>query len=159
MTTYICASWARIVLRDSDLKVTQPDFARHLREILRPTQIAYQRLMSATNGSPVGVVCRHTDGKRWAFISHEVSDPSYAFRVQYFDEHGFSGHFCYKSLEDAAEGLVKEHYTVIDKGALDSLSMESNWIIGIKRSEIRTLHDRSLITWAEMMERFSAVTV
>ena len=159
MTTYICASWARIVLRDADLKETQPDFARHLREVLRPIQIAYQKLMSQTKGAPIGVECMHTDGKRWAFIANEVSDASYVFRVQYFDAHGFSGHFCYKTLGDAAEALIKEHYTAIDKGALDRLSMESTWIIGIKRSEIRTLFDRSLITWAEMLERFSAVSV
>lgn len=158
MTCYTSSSWARVI-KPSFNEVMHPGFAKHLREIARPVQIAYQILMTLGNGNPIGIEVKMNDRDSWAFVLPEVSDSEFTHRIQYFDQDGFSGHFCYKSLQNAVEALVKEKYRVIDVGALDRCSVTERWALGVKRSEIRTLFNCGKISMEEMFERFNTATV
>jgi hypothetical protein len=156
--TYISSTWKRIIENNDKLSDKNDGFAKHLREIARPIQIAYQRLMAFSNGNPIGVECKSPDSNRWGFILPEVSSNEYTFRVQNFDEHGFSGHMCYESLDKAINALISDGYRVIDSGALDRTSTTKEWSMGVKRSEIRTRYNRGLISYSELIEQFNLVT-
>ncbi len=148
--------WARLKADlDSD-RAMDPGFARHLREIARPRQISYQRLMAAHSGYPVGIEYKKKDRAQWAFILPDVSGDS-AWRIQSFDEDGMIGHQCYSTLEEAAEELCIN--TVIDEGALDRLSQTPRWAAGVRRHEIRLAHSRGLISWNELLEQMAETIV
>jgi hypothetical protein len=148
--------WQRV--RDKNFEQGHA-FGKHLREIARPTQIAFQRLMASHQGEPIGVECRARTRDAWAFVMHEVSSPEYAYRLQYFDLHGFCGHSCYHSLTEAVESMLGEGYQTIDAGALDRCASTDQWKLSTKRLEFRLQFDRGLISYAEMVERMSAVTL
>jgi hypothetical protein len=155
--TYISATWKRILENADELEEKHDGFARHLREIARPIQIAYSKLMRFANGNPIGIECKSGDSNRWGFILPEVSSNEYSFRVQYFDEQGFSGHMCYQSLEKATNALISDGYRVVDSGALDRLASTETWSQGLKRNEVRTRFNRGLISYAEMIEEFNSM--
>jgi hypothetical protein len=93
---YRSRAWEHV--RASSNRDIHDDFARHLRELVRPLQIAYQRLMSAYGGQPAGVECRLTNRDAWAFVLPDASDEM-AWRIQQFDQDGFIGHLCFDTLE------------------------------------------------------------
>lgn len=160
MTTYISPAWERILARNSGYAVAQPGFSRHLRAIARPLQIAYQQIMAQGNGNPVGIECRSASRDAWAFVLPEVAQrDEYAYRVQYFDRDGFSGHFCYATLKCAVSGLIADGYRIIDCGALDKCASTERWAMGVKRNDIRTLFNRGLIGWNEMFEQFESTAL
>lgn len=150
---YRTTTWARIRERNCELPT---DFAKHLREVARPRQIAFQRLMTMSSGMPVGIECKSGRHEQWAFILPDMSGDS-PWRIQNFDQDGFSGHSCYDTLQQAAETLVNDGYRVPDPGALDRCSTTLRWAIGVKRSEIRLLFNQGKITWAETLDRMKAV--
>lgn len=127
-------------------------FARHLREIARPSQISFVQLMQAVGGEIVGIECKKKSQDQWAFILPDVSGDQ-PWRIQNFDLDGFSGHHCYATLEDATEELVRSGFHLPDVGALDRTASQIRWTLGVKRLEIRTLFDRGLIDFREMCEK------
>ena len=135
-----------------DMRTLDPGFARHLRDIARPSQIAYVQLMQAVGGEIVGVECKKKTQDQWAFILPDVSGDQ-PWRIQHFDLDGFSGHNCYATLEDATAELVRAGYQTPDAGALDRSASSLRWKLGVKRLEIRTLFDRGLIDFREMIDR------
>lgn len=151
---YICKEWKRVAARSTHL---DPKFAKHLRQIIRPKQIAYTRLMRVTEGNPVGIECKSSNRDAWAFIVPEVSDGSYAYRVQSFDLDGFCGHFCHATFEDAISDLL-QNYREIDSGALDRISLTERWKIGVKRSEFRLLFDQGVIDFRQYLEKSASLT-
>jgi hypothetical protein len=156
MTTYISESWRRVMSKDAEFRLQHPEFAVLLRAAARPIQIAYQKLMSFSNGNPVGIECTSRNRDSWAFILPEVSQSSeYQFRIQSFDQDGFLGHFCYASLEAAINALLSDGYRIIDAGALDRLASTQRWSQGVKRQEIRTIFNSGLISMTEMAKRFA----
>lgn len=150
---YRTTQWQRI--RD-EKRTMNPCFSKHLREIGRRRQIAFQRLMASTEGNPVWVEFKKVDQGQWAFILPDL-EGTYAFRVQSFDQDGFIGHTCYRSLQEAAEELVASGYCVMDRGALSRESHTVRWAIGVKRQELRLLFSRGKIGWQEMQAAFEAV--
>lgn len=99
--------------------------ATHLRELARPVQIAFARIMTAHKGNPVGVEFRHRFGRSWAFVLEDASEPGY--RIQFFDSRGVLGHQHYATLEGAVEEMVSQGYTVEDSGAFDRAASTKIW--------------------------------
>lgn len=154
MQRYRTKYWQRLREEPRDLDA---GFAKHLRECARPRQIAYQRLMSMCQGNPIGLECKSETREGWGFILPDVSG-EYPWRIQAFDADGFIGHNCYNTLEDATEALIGDGYRIPDPGALDRCSTTLRWAIGTKRAEFRTLFNRGLLNWTEMLDKMSAVT-
>jgi len=155
MKRYSTSHWQRLTKDRRDL---DPGFARHLRDMARPRQIAFQRLMSMCDGNPVGIECKRESRDAWAFVLPDVAGES-PFRVQNFDADGFSGHSCYDSLLEAVEALIGDGYRVPDPGALDRCSSTLRWAIGVKHSEIRLLFSQGKVSWTEMLDRMHAVAL
>ena len=149
MKSYRLRAWQR--LRE-DTRDLDPGFQKHLRECVRRKQIAFQRMMAATNGNPVGVEFRRESSESWGFVLPDVAGDA-PWRVQAFDADGFVGHNCYASFEDATEALINDGYRVIDAGALDRCSRTLRWALGVKCSELRLLFNLGKLTWTEMIER------
>ncbi len=149
MQRYRTKFWAS--LRE-ETRILDKGFARHLRAIARRSQIAFVQLMQAVGGEIVGVECKKEDQDQWAFILPDVAGDE-PWRIQHFDLDGFSGHQCYSTLEAATEELVRSGYHRPDAGALDRCATQLRWKLGVKRLEIRTLFDRGLIDFKEMIDR------
>jgi hypothetical protein len=154
MKRYRSTYWQR--LRDDDGTLA-PDFARHLRDCARPTQIAFQRLMAMTSGNPIGVECKSEARDSWAFVLPDVAGES-PWRVQNFDADSFFGHQCHDSLQQAVEAMLGDGYRILDPGALDRCSSTERWATGVKRSGIRLLFNLGQIDWPEMLLRMQLVT-
>lgn len=153
MKRYRTAHWRR--LRE-DVRDRAPGFAKHLRDIARPHQIAFQQVMASCGGNPAGVECKHVSGKGWAFILPDAHGQS-SWRIQHFDADGFIGHTGHKSLVEATEAMIAEGYRVIDPGALDRSAATLRWAIGVKREELRLLFNQGKIEWKEMLDRMQQV--
>ena len=132
------------------------DFARHLREIVRPLQIAYQRLMAAYDGHPVGIECRMDARESWAFALPDASGVK-SWRVQQFDLEGFVGHLCFDSLNEAVEDMLRMGYCVTDPGALDRIGLTARWARGVRRAGIMQKHQEGLITYCQMIDEISSL--
>ncbi len=153
--TYKTRNWEHLLQTRADL---DPAFARHLRDLARPHQIAYHRLMRAYRGNPVGVECKCSYRESWAFVS---PNPQTAFsikpyRVTYFDINGFIGHETYGCLEQAVEDMLR-NYPTIDAGALPRCSQTAEWAKGLIRQQWRDKHIRGEITFKEMLAQISAM--
>ena len=151
---YRSRAWEHV--RASSNRDIHDDFARHLRELVRPLQIAYQRLMSAYGGQPAGVECRLTDRDSWAFVLPDASDAE-AWRIQQFDQDGFVGHLCFDTLEEAVEDMLRMGYCVPDAGALDRIGSTARWSIGVQRAAIIQKHQQGLISYRQMVDELLAV--
>jgi len=151
---YVSASWARV--STASTRDLPRDFARHLRDVARPLQIAYQRLMSAFDGRPTGVECRMKDRDSWAFVLPDASGAK-GWRVQQFDLDGFVGHLCFDSVEEAVEDMLRMGYTVTECGALDRIASTSRWTRGVRRSAVMQRHQEGLVTYRQMIEEMAAL--
>ncbi|WP_168788852.1 hypothetical protein [Paraburkholderia aromaticivorans] len=145
---YRTSSWERLV---TDRREIDPAFRRHLIEAAMPQQLAYRRLMRRFNGEPIGVECSTSSQDRWAFVLPDVSREG-KWRIQYFDESGFSGHGSYDSLVDAVQDMIRSGYRELDAGALDRLGSTVRWDQGVKRSAIMQRHAEGQIDWTTCMD-------
>ena len=151
---YVSASWARV--SKASCRGLLEDFSRHLREVARPLQIAYQQLMAAFDGKPIGVECRMKDRQSWAFVLPHASGER-AWRIQQFDMDGFVGHLCFDSLEEAVEEMLRMGYCMADRGALDRIASTGRWTRGVRRSAVMQRHQEGLITYRQMIEETAAL--
>ncbi len=128
MSTYMTRGWR--LLKGLKNDGIDAGFAKHLRDLARPAQIAYARIMSKHNADPSGVEFHDHDGKeRWAFVLPDVSGTG--ARIQFFDPRGFSGHECYPTLTEAVQEMVRQGYRTEDPGVLDKISTTPAWIEGM----------------------------
>lgn len=126
--SYMTRSWVHA--KDRSLELVDIGFARHLRELARPVQIAYVRIMTQHLGDPSGVEFQHhNDQERWAFVLPDASVGG--MRIQFFDSFGFSGHQCYATLIDAVQEMVLQGYRIENAGSLDKMSQTLRWNEGI----------------------------
>ncbi|MEM5440084.1 hypothetical protein [Paraburkholderia diazotrophica] len=100
---YRSSAWETVCAASDDIPA---DFARLLRDEVRPLQIAYQRLMSSYDGHPAGIECRMNGRESWAFALPDASGAK-EWRVQQFDQDGFIGHMCFDSLPEAVAASVQ----------------------------------------------------
>lgn len=155
MPTYKTKFW-RQVTEDRSLDT---DFARHLREIARPKQIAFAKLMTQTGGWPVGIELKAPSRDAWVTILPEPvpTGAKESWRVLNFDGHGFSGHNQHADPITALEDVIGAGFTQIDAGALDKLSGTPTWKLGQQRQKVRDLHIRGDIDYRTMCERMTAI--
>lgn len=152
---YQTQQWKRI---QADLSTLDNDFKLHLIEVAKPQQMAFAELMESYNGNPVGVECRSAERMAWAFVCPNVQTEhsQHEWRVQHFDEHGMTGHECYKSMVDAVESMVC-FYPIQEAGALDRTAATQTWATGLRVQEVRDLMNRGLIGFSEFLDRCNGV--
>jgi hypothetical protein len=150
---YRSRSWEHVRAASASVPA---DFARHLRDVARPLQIAYQRLMAAYDGHPAAIECRMKDRESWAFVLEDASGAK-SWRIQQFDHDGFIGHLCFDSLNEAIEDMLRMGYCVTDPGALDRVASTARWAMGIRRAAIMQKHQEGLVTYRQMVEELSAL--
>jgi hypothetical protein len=148
---YQTQQWRRI---HTESRTLDHGFKQHLIKQAAPQQKAFSELMERYQGNPVGIECRSESRKAWAFVCPNVQTEysQSAWRVQYFDEHGMTGHECYKSLLDAVESMVC-YYPVQDAGAMARASATPAWATGLRVQEVRDLLNRGVIGFAEFTNR------
>lgn len=154
-TRWVSRSWA--LMRDGGER--DPGFARHLRDLARPKQVAYVRAMTAYAGEPVGIEFAHPDRPgKWAFVAREMSSTDKPWRIQFFDEDSFSSHTCHASIEEAVEEMIGDGFRVPDPGALARIEHTERWIIGSRRAAILQRHAAGQFDWEECIRRMNQVT-
>lgn len=131
-------------------------FARMLRKSVYPVQKVYRQLMVAYGGEPVGIECRDKASQRWAFVAPETGEPG-QFRVQYFDEDGFTGHYTHSKLEEAVESMLREGYRIVEAGALDKVAATARWTRGVQVAALRQRCQEGLMSFSEMVEALKAL--
>lgn len=154
-TQYMTIAWQR--LHDPKRQM-DPAFRRHLMEIARPHQATFSALMVATEGNPVGFEMKRPKADKWAFIASVPNgDVASEWRVYIFDRNGFICHNGHATLQDAAEELTRE-FTVMDLGALDRVSQDAAWKMGMALQEIRDDFIVGRIGYEEMVARAAKVS-
>ena len=153
-TRYRAACWLRANTAFS--RSGNKEFARMLRKQTYPVQKVYRQLMDSYAGEPLGVECRSISRQQWAFVAPETGVPG-QFRVQYFDEDGFTGHFVHTKLEEAVESMLREGYRVIEAGALDKIAATPRWARGVQVATLRQRCQEGLMSFAEMVEAMKAL--
>jgi len=150
MATWTTTFWKQVT-DDSD---RTSEFARHLREIARPAQIAFTKVMRFCQGNPVGIELKNPTADRWQVVLpepvQEGGQPMW--RVLSFDQHGFSGHDLHKSAILATEDAIQSGFTEPDHGALDRVTATSTWQRGMAMQELRDRHCRGELTYAAMID-------
>lgn len=143
--------WKRIHVEARKLDIR---FKKHLIEQAEPHQNLYSALMEKYQGCPVGIECKSETRSSWGVVcpSIQTEISHHKWRVQHFDEHGFTGHECYRTLEDAVEALLHSHQKE-DAGALDRVASCPQWAIGLRIQEVRDLLNQGLIGYAEFTAR------
>lgn len=116
-----------------------------------PAALAYNEIMTRHNGSPLGVEFQSKEGNRYAFITRDMSQHG-AYRIQYFDRDGFSGHAVYKSLGETVQEMVKEGYRSEVKGALSQLSSTVSFMRGNEVSALIGKLNAGQITHQEFVD-------
>lgn len=141
--------WQRI---HSGSRTMDLAFKQHLIENAAPHQKAFSDLMERYDGQPIGIECRSESRMAWAFVCPNVQTEfsKLEWRVQHFDEHGMTGHECYKTMFDAIESMVNG-YSMQDAGAVDRVSATPAWAIGLKVQEVRDRLNRGDIGYAEFV--------
>lgn len=124
--------------------------ARTTRFYARPVQIAYQRIMSAFAGQPIGVELKHRSREAWAFVLPDAAGDK-AWRIQYFDLDGFQTHTPRDDLADAIEDIIVNGYRMLDVGALDREVGTERWIRGTHRLALMQKYHDGEITFAEVV--------
>lgn len=124
---YRTSQWERV--RRAHLRSSSA-FAAELRKQERPRQVAFQRLMAAYDGEPVGIECRADGREAWAFVMRDMSGGK-PWRMQCFSADGFSGHYCYSTLGEAVERMIAAGYRTPEPGILDRLAATEDWSIGM----------------------------
>ncbi|MFD2274283.1 hypothetical protein ACFS07_33350 [Undibacterium arcticum] len=116
--------------REYPLGAQDPDpFVQHLYQIASKFNRPYNVVMTRNAGDPSGVEYHNRAATLWAFVLPDASEPG-KYRLQTFDEDGFTGHSSYSSLIDAVEALIKNGYVCEDRGALDRMSTTARWAAG-----------------------------
>lgn len=108
-----------------------------------------------------GAILRIPASERWAFLLPDVHQAGAdvagcRWRVQYFDDRGFSGHSLYPGVEAALDAAMAACFTKRDDGALDRMQRCPSFWRGnyaadlIQRVNCRELtHDQAVALMAE----------
>lgn len=147
---YVHSGWSKLVIKG--FRHIDDAFERHLRDIMRPAQIAFVQLMRATAGYPVGIeLSNGAEKTQWAFILPNVQSYSNtdSWRVQFFDGSGFFSHTTHKTLHAAAEEALRGGYKIPDAGALDRCSQTKEWQQGVDITYLRDQLNQGLIHFHE----------
>lgn len=92
-------------------------YAAHLAALRREREEGIGALGSAAEGLELTT----DSGKRWAFLLPDMTEPG-RWRLQYFDERGFSGHGIYDTEAQLLEAAWSAGFRQVDQGALDRVA-------------------------------------
>jgi hypothetical protein len=87
-----------------------------------------------------GVVLRHKDGRKWAMVLRDAAGEA-EWRVQRFDEDGFSGHEAVGSKQQALERAVRDGFTARDDAALETLFPTKRFQRGLSYADLIRRHN------------------
>lgn len=156
---YLTPSWRRLV--SSDRTCRNDVFERHLREVTRPTQIRFTKMMRACNGQPVGFEFRHASREEWCVILPEpVPDGAeQTWRSLTFDRRGLHAHSAHKSVDVGIEQAIHAGFQDPDPGALDKVSAEPLWGIAQAQHDCRDQFFKKLISMEQYMAEMNAIAL
>lgn len=120
------------------------DLKGFLEQIRRDKQRSIEEIGDVTNG----VILANRSGARWVFLLPDMTTYG-MWRMQRFDERGFSGHGIYNSHDDLVEAAVTEGFTHPDPGALDRLQGTSLFQRGNYLSDLVRQINASELSHAE----------
>jgi hypothetical protein len=93
-----------------------PAFEAHLAAIRSKKASALAHIGDVTNGA----ILVHERGARWVFLLPDMTVEG-RWRMQRFDERGFSGHGIFDTQQELVEAAVGEGFNTLDPDALDRL--------------------------------------
>lgn len=153
---FIHPDWALYLDYQRELKGTPDDILLvEMRSSALQDQIAYGRLMKQFDGVPICVECKHAFLQQWAFVSKDMVNEN-EYRLNMFDASGFQNHINYYSIEAALQEMIRNHYHVIDCGALDRCSQTNKWEIGLYAQTVRDSYHRGELSWEEVSAKVEA---
>lgn len=94
-------------------------------------QSAWRQVLSVTGGQLEGLELSTRDGKRFAAILRDTSEPG-RWRAQFYDAHGFSGHRVEAGPAEVLEALIRDGFHVPATGAMQQLSQTATWAAGTR---------------------------
>ncbi|AJY53200.1 hypothetical protein [Halomonas sp. KO116] len=107
------------------------------------------------SGNPIGVQLKTTTDL-YAVILPDATEPGH-YRAQFFDEKGFSGHSTYATPEQVLKDLISTGYVLTAKNALETLSTQESWRLGVQAQEYRDLFHYGKLTFSEMLTAIDAL--
>ena len=119
-------------------------------------ELARQRFLRECAGQPIGVEFRMSQRKAWAVVIPNLNGEQ-EWKIQYFDEDGFSGHTACETLDKAVDTMIAEGFTQFDPGRLDKLVGTIRWDFGVKKQTVRDRFNQGLITWAQMVAEIATL--
>lgn len=94
-----------------------------------------ERQIEAVGDISNGVILRHKTDKRWAFMLPDMTEEG-RWRVQYFDEKGFSGHWVRDTQREIVEETTGGGFELRDDEALNRIQNTENFKRGNYVSEL-----------------------
>lgn len=115
-------------------------FAAHLSTLRESRRLGVESLGRAVDGLEL----TSDSGKRWAFLLPDMTEAG-RWRLQYFDERGFSGHGIYDTEEQLLDAAWSAGFRQVDLGALDRIAQLASFQRGNFASDlIRRINQREL---------------
>lgn len=127
-------------------------------EAAEKLQRYYEAILAGCDGDPVGLELKSDSRAAWATIFAEMSDTATGeYRIQFFDELGFSGHSVHRDVLSTLEEVIRQGYHIPDPGRLDQLSLTPKWQSGMARAELLRQLNSGLITNDQFYEQAKAI--
>jgi len=102
-------------------------------------------------------IVKHHQDDQWFMILPDVSGNG-RWRLQSFDQRGFSGHMVFSCKVQAIHEAASLRFTVRDDGALERLQDTPEFQIGLFAVEQLALHNRGAISFDEYLQNVRAFT-
>ena len=113
---------------------TKAEFKAHVAELRDKKETGIQSLKDSNDGNTIGIEAQSTDGKRFAVVLPDASEPG-RFRVQNYDKSSFSGHQVYNTEQEALDAMWADGYRKSAQGAMNKLEGTPAWKQGMKFSD------------------------
>lgn len=136
---------------NTQVAINRAAFELHLVRVRSARQAGVASLGSARDGLELV----SDSGKRWAFLLPDMTQAG-RWRLQYFDERGFSGHGIYDSEEQLLEAAWAAGFTQPAPGALDRLAQLASFQRGNFAADLIRRMNLREISFEQANERLAA---
>lgn len=136
---------------NTQVAINRAAFELHLARVRSTRQAGVASLGSARDGLELV----SDSGKRWAFLLPDMTQAG-RWRLQYFDERGFSGHGIYDSEEQLLEAAWAAGFTQRAPGALDRLAQLVSFQRGNFAADLIRRMNLREISFEQANERLAA---
>lgn len=136
---------------NTQVAINRAAFELHLARVRSARQAGVASLGSARDGLELV----SDSGKRWAFLLPDMTQAG-RWRLQYFDERGFSGHGIYDSEEQLLEAAWAAGFTQRAPGALDRLAQLVSFQRGNFAADLIRRMNLREISFEQANERLAA---